>query len=147
MWLAKKIVMEGFAAEAKQGNYKKIDYLTWRELKESPDDWEIDIEYNLYGYSEKNSGYATINWDGCGWCYEFDINDGSLGEYIKTLFDFYNDPLGFNSSTFSNAINKAPEAAAKAGAAIKNAAQACNLTVSNSNDWAKKQKQRIDDEY
>lgn len=135
MWLAKKIVMEGFAAEVKKGKYKKIDYPTWRELKESPDDWEIDIEYNLYGYSEKNSGYATISWDGCNCPYEFDINDGSLGEYIKTLFDFYNDPLGFNSSTFSNAINKASEAAAKAGAATKNAAQACNWTVSNSNDW------------
>lgn len=127
--------MEGFAAEVKKGKYKKIDYPTWRELKESPDDWEIDIEYNLYGYSEKNSGYATISWDGCGWCHEFDINDGSLGEYIKTLFDFYNDPLGFNSSTFSNAINKASEAAAKAGAAIKNAAQACNWIASSSNDW------------
>ena len=134
MWLAKKIVMEGFAAEVKQGNYKKIDYLTWRELKESPDDWEIDIEYNLYGYSEKNSGYATISWDGCSWC-EFDINDGSLGEYIKTLFDFYNDPLGFNSSTFSNAINKASEAAAKAGEAIREAAQqTSNWTVSHFND-------------
>lgn len=135
MWLMKNAIMNDFAAEVKKGKYKKIDYPTWRELKESPDDWEIDIECNLYNYSEENSSYATISWDGCeDYPYEFSINDGSLGEYIKTLFDFYNDPLGFNSSTFYNAIDKASEAAAKAGVAIRNAAQACNWTASNSND-------------
>lgn len=132
MWLRKDIVMNDFAAEVKKGKYKKIDYQTWRELKELPNEWDIDIEYNPYNYSEENSRYVTISWDGCdNWPYEFDINDESLGEYLKTLIDFYNDPLGFNSSTFYNAINKASEAAAKAGEAIRNAAQASNWAVSD----------------
>ena len=135
MWLMKNVVMDEFAAEVKKGKYKKIDYQTWRELKKLPDEWDLDIIYSLNNCSEVDSRYVSISWDGCIYPYEFSANDGSLGEYIKTLLDFYNDPLGFNSSTFSNAINKASEAAAKAGAAIKNAAQACNWTASSSNDW------------
>ena len=136
MWLMKNVVMDEFAAEVKKGKYKKIDYQTWRELKELPDEWDLDIIYVLNNCSEKDSRYVTISWDGCNYPYEFSANDGSLGEYIKTLLDFYNAPsLSLNTSAFSNAINKASEAAVKAGAAIKNATQACNWTASISNDW------------
>ena len=136
MWLMKNVVMDEFAAEVKKGKYKKIDYQTWRELKKLPDEWDLDIIYSLNNCSEVDSRYVSISWDGCIYPYEFSANDGSLGEYIKTLLDFYNAPsLSLNTSAFSNAINKASEAAVKAGAAIKNAAQACNWTASSSNDW------------
>ena len=136
MWLMKNVVMDEFAAEVKKGKYKKIDYQTWRELKKLPDEWDLDIIYSLNNCSEVDSRYVSISWDGCIYPYEFSANDGSLGEYIKTLLDFYNAPsLSLNTSAFSNAINKVSEAAAKAGAAIKNAAQACNWTASSSNDW------------
>lgn len=137
MWLTKNFVMEDFAAEVKQGNYKKIDYQTWRELKELPDEWDLNVQmYTGYSASEANPVFSTISWDGCGWPYEFPTNDGSLGEYIRTLVETYNTPsLGLNSSTFSNAISKVSEAAVKAGEAIRAAAQASNWTVSNSNSW------------
>ena len=135
MWLAKKIVMEGFAAEVKQGKYKKIDYPTWRELKELPDEWDLNIQmYTDYSASENNPIFSTISWNGCNCPYEFPVNDGSLGEYINTLIynTFYPD---LNSSASSNAINKVSEAVVKTKKTINAAAQTSNLTVSNSNDW------------
>ena len=115
MWLMKNVVMDEFAAEVKKGKYKKIDYPTWRELKKLPDEWDLDIIYSLNNCSEVDSRYVSISWDGCIYPYELSANDGSLGEYIKTLLDFYNAPsLSLNTSAFSNAINKASEAAAKA---------------------------------
>ena len=136
MWLMKNAIMNDFAAEVKKGKYKKIDYPTWRELKKLPDEWDLDIIYSLNNCSEVDSRYVSISWDGCIYPYEFSANDGSLGEYIKTLLDFYNAPsLSLNTSAFSNAINKASEAAVKAGTAITAAAQASKWTVSNCNDW------------
>lgn len=134
MWLTKDFVMNDFAAEVKKGNYKKIDYQTWRELKELPDEWDLNVQMYTSA-SETNPIFSTISWDGCDWPYEFPYNDGSLGEYIKTLLEFYNTPTGLNSSAFSNAIKKVSETAVKAGEAIRAAAQASNWTVSNSNSW------------
>lgn len=135
MWLAKKIVMEGFAAKVKQGDYKKIDYLTWRELKELPDEWDLNVQMDTnYSASETNPIFSTISWNGCNCPYKFPVNDGSLGEYINTLIynTFYPD---LNSSASSNAINKVSEAVVKTRKTINAAAQTSNLTVSNSNDW------------
>lgn len=132
MWLTKKFIMEDFAAEVKQGNYKKIDYQTWRELKQLPEQWDLNVQMCTYSASETNPIFSTISWDGCNWPYEFPANDGSLGEYIRTLVEYYNTPtLSLNSSAFSNAINKVSEAAVKAGTAIRAAAQASNLAYSN----------------
>ena len=138
MWLAKKIVMEGFAAEVKQGNYKKIDYLTWRELKELPDAWDLNIRmYGNYSASETNPIFSTISWNGCNCPYEFPANDDSLGKYIKKLVEIYNTTaLDLNFSAFSNAINKTSKAAIKAEEAVRTTIQSSNLTVSNSNSWA-----------
>ena len=128
--------MEDFAAEVKLGNYKKIDYQTWRDLKELPEEWDLNVEMHTNSSSETNPTFSTIAWDGCNWPYEFPANDGSLGEYIVSLVATYNVPnLNLNTSAFSKAINKVSEAAVKAGAAITTAAQASNWTTSSSNDW------------
>ena len=129
--------MEDFAAEVKQGNYKKIDYQTWRDLKETPEEeWDFNVQMQTNSYLETNPVFSTISWDGCDWPYEFPANDDSLGEYIKSIVINYNSPsLTLNTSAFSNAINKVSEAAVKAGAAITTAAQASNWTTSSSNDW------------
>ena len=115
MWLTKKFVMEDFTAEVKKGNYKKIDYYTWRELKELPDEWDLDIIYNLNNCSEEDSRYVTISWDGCNWPYEFRIKDGSLGEYIYNLIKIYDTPisLGLDTCTISDSLAKCAEAANK----------------------------------
>ena len=136
MWLMKNVVMDKFAAEVKKGKYKKIDYQTWRELKKLPDEWDLDIIYSLNNCSDVDSRYVSISWDGCIYPYEFSANDGSLGEYIKTLLDFYNAP---SLSAFSNAINKVSEAAVNAGAAITAAAQASKWTTSISSSFYEKQ--------
>lgn len=136
MWLTKKFVMEDFAAEVKKGNYKKIDYQIWRDLKELPDEWDLNVQMYTNSYLETNPTFSIISWDGCDWPYELPADDGSLGEYIRTLVEIYNTPsLNLNTSAFSNAINKVSEAAVKAGAAITTAAQASNWTTSSSNDW------------
>lgn len=136
MWLTKKFVMEDFAAEVKKGNYKKIDYQTWRDLKELPDEWDLNVQIDTHSSSEANPIFSTISWDGCNWPYEFPANDGSLGEYIKSIVINYNSPsLSLNTSAASNAFNKVSKAAVKAGAAITTAAQASNWTTSSSNDW------------
>lgn len=129
--------MEDFAAEVKKGNYKKIDYQTWRDLKELPDEWDLNVQMYTNSSSETNPVFSTIAWDGCNWPYEFPANDGSLGEYIVSLVaEVYNTPSpSLNTSAFFNAINKVSEAAVKAGAAITTAAQASNWTTSSSNNW------------
>ena len=148
MWLMKKFVMEDFAAEVKKGNYKKIDYQTWRDLKELPEEWDLNVEMQTNSYLETNPTFSIISWDGCDWPYEFPANDGSLGEYIKTLVKFYNAPnLNLNTSAFSNAINKVSEAAVKAGAAITTAAQDYKWTTSNSNDWKYTPMLEVNDKY
>ena len=137
MWLMKNVVMDKFAAEVKKGKYKKIDYQTWRELKELPDEWDLDIIYSLNNCSDVDSRYVSISWDGCIYPYEFSANDGSLGEYIKTLLDFYNAP---SLSAFSNAINKVSEVTVNAGAAITAAAQEdSKWTTSISSSFYEKQ--------
>ena len=76
--------MEGFAAKVKQGDYKKIDYLIWRELKELPDEWNLNIQMHTgYSLSETDPSFSTISWNGCNCPYRFPVNDGSLGEYIR----------------------------------------------------------------
>ena len=140
--------MEDFAAEVKQGNYKKIDYQTWRDLKELPEEWDLNVEMQTNSYLETNPTFSIISWDGCDWPYEFLANDGSLGEYIKTLVEIYNAPsLSFNTSAFSNAISKVSEAAVKAGEAITTAAQAYKWTASSSNDWKYTPMLEVNDKY
>lgn len=81
--------MEDFAAEVKKGNYKKIDYQTWRELKELPEAWDLNIQMYFSSNLETKPLFSTISWDGCNYPYEFPADDGSLGEYIKTLTQSY----------------------------------------------------------
>ena len=90
MWLMKNFVMEDFAAEVKKGNYKKIAYQTWRELKESSTEaWDLNVQMHTNSCSDINPTFSTISWDNCGCSYEFSANDGSLGEYIRTLVESY----------------------------------------------------------
>lgn len=109
MWLTKKFVMENFANEAKKGKYKRIDYITWHELQELPEEWDLNFEH----YSDWCC--ATISWNGCNWPYEFDITDNSLGTYIYDLIGEYDTSISISSSTssISNAFAKCAEAANK----------------------------------
>lgn len=82
--------MEDFATEVKKGNYKKIAYQTWRELKESsPEAWDLNVQMHTNSCSEINPIFSFISWDGCNCPYEFPADDGSLGEYIRTLVESY----------------------------------------------------------
>lgn len=109
MWLTKNFIMEDFADKVKRGNYEKIDYLTWRQLKELPEHWDLNFEH----YSDWCC--ATISWNGCNWPYEFDITDNSLGTYIYDLIGEYDTSISINSDTssISNAFAKCAEAANK----------------------------------
>lgn len=89
MWLMKNFVMEDFAAEVKKGKYKKIDYQTWRELKELPEAWDLNVQMYTDSTSETNPVFSFISWGDGNYPYEFPANDGSLGEYIKTLVESY----------------------------------------------------------
>ena len=133
MWLTKEFVMSDFAAEVKKGKYKKIDYQTWRVLKELPNEWDLNLQYCLSA-SEKNPIYATIAWDGCNYPYEFSIDDRSFGQYVYELIRVYDTPVEFGLATdnFTNSIQKVSDAAIKAGAAIKAATASASKSIQSS---------------
>lgn len=121
--------MEDFAAEVKKGKYKKIDYQTWRDLKELPEEWDLNVEMQTNSYLETNPTFSIIDWDGCDWPYEFPANDGSLGEYIRTLVEVYNAP------TLSLNISALSAATASASNAIKSSCDALNEFNKTCSTW------------
>ena len=108
MWLKKDYVMNDFADQVKKGNYKKIDYQTWRELKQLPEEWDLDIAYDYNNYKEEDCSYVVISWDGCDWPYEFSVYDDSLGEYIYNLIRPYKTSVRFDldSCTMSDGLKR-----------------------------------------
>ena len=118
MWLTKSYLMDEFADEVQKGNYKKLEYFTWRDLqKHTPEEWDINIEVNLHNYSEEDSRTMTVSWDGCDWPYEFSIKDNSFGEFLWNLLkDYDNEPIKFdlNTTTMASSLAKCAEATGKA---------------------------------
>ena len=109
--------MDEFADEVQKGNYKKLEYFTWRDLqKHTPEEWDINIEVNLHNYSEEESRTMTVSWDGCDWPYEFSIKDNSFGEFLWNLLKVYdNEPIqfGLNTTTMASSLATCAEAANK----------------------------------
>lgn len=101
--------MEEFTAQVKQGNYKKIDYQTWRNLRDAtPEEWDINIEaqYSLSA-SEEQPVKAVVSWQHCVAPYEFQIDNNSFGRFLYDLLKPYlNNPYAVDTTTISNAMTE-----------------------------------------
>lgn len=114
MWLTKKFVMEEFATQVKQGNYKKIDYQTWRNLRDAtPEEWDINIEVrHSLSASEGQPVKVVISWQHCIAPYEFQIDDNSFGKCLYDLLKPYlNSPYSVDTATVSNAMTEMAKSA------------------------------------
>ncbi len=77
-----RVLLDRFALEVKQGKYKKLDYNLWRDLyglakmvdgsiAEISENWENNITLDILPHHSDRTRH-----------YEFEMDDGSLGEYL-----------------------------------------------------------------
>lgn len=88
-------ILEDFSKEVNEKKYKKIDYLVWREFKKGE---TATLDYSsLYKQITVYIHHPTHCWATSTW----NINDGSLGEYLYEEF-FEENSLDVNFITPSN---------------------------------------------